>query len=63
MFCSKEINTLPNIQKKVQARETPHKIAIKFLKRDDNSRMMLGKNDRKKAENRHTQKQVCIRNI
>lgn len=58
VFCSKRINTLPKIQKKVNARETLRRRVIEFLERDDNSRMMPGKNEKKKAENGHMQKRV-----
>lgn len=57
VFCSKRINTLPKIQKKVHARETLRRRVIEFLERDDNSRMMPGKNEKKKAENGHMQKE------
>lgn len=58
VFCTKRINSLPKIQKKVHARETLRRRVIEFLERDDNSRMMPGKNDKKKAENGHVQKRV-----
>lgn len=58
VFCSKRIDTLPKIQNKVHARETLRRRVIEFLERDDNSRMIPGKNDKKKAENGHMQKRV-----
>lgn len=47
----KRINSLLKIQKKVYVREILCRRVIEFLERDDNSCMMLGKNDKKKVEN------------
>lgn len=57
-FNSKKINAFPIIRKKVEARETLRNSIIKFLERDDNSRMMPGKNDKKRTQSGHMQKRV-----
>jgi hypothetical protein len=58
IFNSKKISAFPIIQKKVEARESLRNTVIRFLERDDNSRMMPGKNDKKKTQSGHMQKRV-----
>jgi len=60
---SKKLIAFPKIQKKVEAREALRKDVISFLSRDDNSRMMPGKNDKKKTEDGHKQKRVLNDNM
>lgn len=57
-FARKDSTLYQRFRKKLHARETLRRRVNEFLERDDNSRMMPGKIDNKKAENRHMQKRV-----
>lgn len=57
-FARKDSTLYQRFRKKLHARETLRRRVNEFLERDDNSRMVPGKNDNKKAENRHMQKRV-----
>lgn len=56
-FARKDSTLYQRFRKKLHARETLRRRVNEFLEKDDNSRIMPGKND-KKAENGHMQKRV-----
>ena len=56
--CSKKLLSFPIFRKRVESRENLHRDVVRFLERDDNSRMMPGKNDTKKTETGHIQKRI-----
>ncbi|XP_071164971.1 uncharacterized protein [Mytilus edulis] len=56
--CSNKLLSFPLLRKRVESREILRGDVVTFLERDDNSRMMPGKNDKKKTETGHIQKRV-----
>ena len=56
--CSKKLLSFPIFRKRVESRENLRRDVVRFLERDDNSRMMPGKNDTKKTETGHIQKRI-----
>ena len=55
---SKKLLSFPIFRKRVESRENLRRDVVRFLERDDNSRMMPGKNDTKKTETGHIQKRI-----
>ncbi|CAC5379205.1 unnamed protein product [Mytilus coruscus] len=60
---SQQINKFPEIRKNVVGRESLRISVVNFLERDDNSRVMPGKNDKKKTKLGHIQKRVLNDNL
>ena len=55
---NKKVDKFPDIRKKQKERDQLKDEVCKFLLRDDNSRLMPGKNDKIKEDKCHTQKRV-----